>query len=92
MNTITTTIDKAGRIVLPKQFREELQLGPGDPIELEASADHVVLRPARGKGRMRKEQGVWVFDSGRPLSVETVNKTIHRIQNERERKFLGKSR
>ena len=47
MNTITTTIDKAGRSVLPKQFREELQLGPGDPIELEASEDHVVLRPAR---------------------------------------------
>lgn len=88
----TTTIDKAGRIVLPKQIREELQLGPGDAIELEASDEQVVLRPARSKGRMRKEQGVWVFDSGRPITVETVNKTINRIRNERERKFLGKSR
>jgi AbrB family looped-hinge helix DNA binding protein len=92
MNTITTTIDKAGRIVLPKQFREELQLGPGDPVELEPSENQIVLRPARGKGRMRKEQGVWVFDSGRPLSLETVNKTIRRIRNEREHRFLGKSR
>ena len=89
---VTTTIDKAGRIVLPKQIRDELQLGPGDAIELEASEDRVVLRPARGKGRMYKEQGVWVFDSGRPLSAETVNKTIRHIRNERERRFLGKSR
>ena len=91
MNAITT-IDKAGRIVLPKQIRDELQLGPGDAIELEASEDRVVLRPARGSGRMRREQGVWVFDSGRPITVETVNKTIRRIRNERERRFLGKSR
>jgi AbrB family looped-hinge helix DNA binding protein len=88
----TITIDKAGRIVLPKQIRDELQLAQGDAIELEASDEQVVLRPARGKGRMYKEQGVWVFDSGRPLSVETVNKTIRRIRNERERRFLGKSR
>jgi AbrB family looped-hinge helix DNA binding protein len=88
----TITIDKAGRIVLPKQIREELQLSPGDAIELEASNEQVVLRPARGKGRMRKEQGVWVFDSGQPLSVETVNKTIRGIRNEREHRFLGKSR
>ena len=91
MNAIIT-IDKAGRIVLPKPIRDELQLGPGDAIELEASEDRVVLRPARAKGRMRKEQGVWVFDSGHPLSVETVNKTIRRVRHERERRFLGKSR
>ena len=88
----TTTIDKAGRIVLPKQIRDELQLGPGDAIELEASDEQVILRPAPSKGRMRKEQGVWVFDSGRPITVETVNKTIDRIRHERERRFLGKSR
>jgi AbrB family looped-hinge helix DNA binding protein len=91
MNTITT-IDKAGRIVLPKQIRDELQLGPGDAIELEASEDRVVLRPARGKGRMYKEHGVWVFDSGQPLAADVVRKTIRRVRNERERKILGKPR
>ena len=86
----TTTIDKAGRIVLPKQMRDDLQLGPGDAIELEASEDRVVLRPARGKGRMRREQGVWVFDSGQPLSADVVRKTIQRVRRERERSILGK--
>jgi AbrB family looped-hinge helix DNA binding protein len=88
----TTTMDKAGRIVLPKQVRDELQLGPGDSLELEASEDHIILRPARGKGRMYKEHGMWVFDSGEPLSVETVSKTLRRVRDERDRRNLGKFR
>jgi len=88
----TTTIDKAGRIVLPKQIRQELQLGPGDVIELEASEDRVVLRPARGKGRMYKEHGMWVFDSGEPLTVEMVNKTLRQVREERDRRNVGKLR
>jgi AbrB family looped-hinge helix DNA binding protein len=88
----TTTIDKAGRIVLPKQIRQELQLGPGDVIELEASEDRVVLRPARGKGRMYKEHGMWVFDSGEPLTVEMVNKTLRQVREERDQRNVGKLR
>ena len=88
----TVNMDKAGRIVLPKPVRDELQLGPGDTLEVESSEDRIVLRRARGKGRMRREQGVWVFDSGVPITEEMVNKTIRRIRNERERRFLGKSR
>src|ERR1700692_3746131 len=94
-NTImitTISMDKAGRIVLPKPVRDELQLEPGDALEVESFEDRIILRPARGNGRMRKEQGVWVFASGRPISVGTVNKTIRRIRDERERRFLGKSR
>ena len=88
----TTTIDKAGRIVLPKQIRDELQLRPGDAIELDATEDRVVLRPASGKGRMYKEKGMWVFDSGEPLTVEVVNKTLRRVREERDRRNLGKLR
>jgi AbrB family looped-hinge helix DNA binding protein len=29
------TIDKAGRIVIPKSLREELGLEPGDSLEME---------------------------------------------------------
>jgi AbrB family looped-hinge helix DNA binding protein len=88
----TITIDKAGRIVLPKPVRDELQLGPGDALEVESSEDRIVLRPARGKGRMYKEKGMWVFDSGEPLSVETVNKTLRRVREERDRRNLGRLR
>jgi len=88
----TISMDKAGRIVLPKPMREELQLGPGDSLELESSEDQIVLRPARGRGRVYKERGMWVFDSGEPLTVETVNKTIRRVREERDRRNLGRFR
>jgi AbrB family looped-hinge helix DNA binding protein len=88
----TVSMDKAGRIVLPKPVRDELQLGPGDALEVESSEDRIVLRPARGKGRMYKEHGMWVFDSGEPLSVEVVNKTLRRVREERDRRNLGKLR
>ncbi len=88
----TLTIDKAGRVVLPKPVRDALQISPGDSLELESSEDHIVLRPAPSKGRMYKKQGVWVFDSGSgvPLSVEVVNRTIRRVRAERDRHVLGK--
>jgi AbrB family looped-hinge helix DNA binding protein len=86
----TLTIDKAGRIVLPKPVRDELQLNPGDSLELESSEERITLRPARGSGRIYKKQGVWVMHAGAPLSEEVVEKTIRQLRREREEGFLGK--
>lgn len=81
--TITLTIDRAGRLVLPKPVRDELQLAAGDSLELESSDDQIVLRPVRGVATLRKKQGVWVMRTGKPLSAEVVNETIRKIRNER---------
>ena len=86
----TLTIDKAGRIVLPKPVRDELQLSAGDSLEVESSDGQVILRPARSKGRMYKKQGVWVMHGGSPLSADFVEKTIRQVRREREDRFLGK--
>jgi len=88
----TLNIDRAGRVVLPKPVRDELQLSPGDSLELEVSQDRIVLRPARSRGRMFKENGVWVFDSGQPISEETVRGTIRKVRLDRERRILGNDR
>jgi AbrB family looped-hinge helix DNA binding protein len=81
----TLTIDGAGRVVLPKPVREELQLSAGDSLELETSENEIVLRPVRGAATMRKKQGVWVMSTGRPLSAEVVNETIRKIREDRGR-------
>jgi len=39
------TLDKAGRVVIPKTLRDELHLEPGDTLELEAEGERVTLRP-----------------------------------------------
>jgi AbrB family looped-hinge helix DNA binding protein len=85
MNAMTTTltIDRAGRLVLPKPVRDELQLSAGDSLELESSEDQIVLRPVRGAATLRKKQGVWVMRTGKPLSAKVVNETIRKVRNER---------
>jgi AbrB family looped-hinge helix DNA binding protein len=68
-NTIVitaVTIDKAGRIVLPKPIREELQLNPGDALEVDSSEEQVILRPVRGSTCIYK-QGVLGHARGRSL-------------------------
>jgi AbrB family looped-hinge helix DNA binding protein len=89
MNT-TLTIDKAGRVVLPKPVRDALQISPGDSLELESSDDQIILRPARGTGRVYKKQGMWVFDSGEPLTADVVNRTLRQVRAERDLRNLGK--
>jgi len=90
--TTTLTVDKAGRVVLPKLVRDELQLSAGDSLELDSSEGQIILRPVRGTGSLRKKHGIWVLSTGKPLSAEVVNRTIQRVRDERERAILGSIR
>ena len=84
------TIDKAGRIVLPKGVRDELRLEPGDSLELETSGDKITLRPAQPGGQLVKENGMWVFRSGEPLTEQIVEETARKIRKERDDLIWGK--
>ena len=87
--TTTLTLDRAGRLVLPKPVRDELQLAAGDSLELDSSEGQIVLRPVRGTASLRKKRGIWVMSTGKPLSAEVVNRTIQNIRDERERAIAG---
>jgi AbrB family looped-hinge helix DNA binding protein len=82
--TSTLTIDKAGRIVLPKPIRQELRIEPGDTFEVETLGDEIKLRPVRRQATVRKKQGVWVLSTGERTTVETVNELIQETRNERD--------
>ena len=57
----TLTLDRAGRVVLPKALRSELHLSPGDTFEIINEGDEITLRPLRPKALLKKELGVWVY-------------------------------
>lgn len=88
--TTRLIIDKAGRVVIPKPLREELQLEAGDALELESSGEQITLRPVRGTGPLTKEHGVWVFHSGESLSATATDEMLRRIREERDLANLGK--
>ena len=86
------TIDKAGRIVIPKSLREELRLEPGDSLEMESAGEAITLRPLRGTGPLVKEHGVWVFHGGQPLPAATTDEALQQLREERDLHNLGQGR
>ena len=61
-----TTIDRFGRIVLPKKLRDDFNLEPGSQIHIEESGQDIILKPIHGEPNLRLKEGVLVF-SGVPL-------------------------
>jgi AbrB family looped-hinge helix DNA binding protein len=89
MNTVT--LDRAGRVLIPKNLRDELHLEPGDTLELESEGEKVTLRPVRATTPLRKERGVWVFRSGKELSAADTDKALRDIREQRDRRNRGES-
>ncbi|HEY7389555.1 MAG TPA: AbrB/MazE/SpoVT family DNA-binding domain-containing protein [Bryobacteraceae bacterium] len=90
-NDTRLVIDKAGRVVIPKPLREELNLEPGDSLEMESVGEQITLRPIRGTGPLTKENGVWVFHSDdEPLPASATDNMLQEIREERDRANAGK--
>jgi AbrB family looped-hinge helix DNA binding protein len=86
---VRLTMDKAGRVVIPKPLREKLHLEPGDVLEMENTGEQITLRPVRGTGPLTKEHGVWVFHTGQPLPVSSTDEMLQQIREERDLANLG---
>jgi AbrB family looped-hinge helix DNA binding protein len=90
--TRKVTLDKAGRVALPKPMRDELQLGPGEALEVENQGEEITLRPVRGNAPLRKKDGIWVYRAGEPLAESVVEDTRRQVRRERDLDNTGKSR
>ena len=87
--TTTVTIDKAGRVVIPKEIRDELRLEAGDTLALESEGERVTLQPIHGGTPLQKERGVWVFHGGKPLSLDEANQIVRDAREPRDRRNTG---
>jgi AbrB family looped-hinge helix DNA binding protein len=85
------TLDRAGRVVLPKTLRDELHLTAGDTLDLTVKGDEITLRPRRGITPLQKERGVWVFRTGEPLAADETMETLRDIRAQRQRRNAGDS-
>lgn len=88
---IRITIDKAGRIVIPQSIRNELQIQPGDSLELQSQDTAIILHLVRSVNPLKKERGVWVFRSGNKISADDSAKALKSIREQKSNK-LGKGK
>ena len=85
----TVTLDRAGRLVIPKKLRDELRLEAGDALAVESEGELLTLRPVRPGSLLRKEQGVWVFRSGKKISAAVTNQVLREQREARDRQSGG---
>jgi AbrB family looped-hinge helix DNA binding protein len=73
-----TTIDAAGRVVIPKSIRESARIHPGSELEVELVGDVIEIRPIPGSVRLERKGGllVAVADDVEPLQQSTVDATL----------------
>ena len=80
---MVTTIDSAGRIVIPKQLRDELGFGPGQPLELNAVDGRLEIEHPVTPMRLEKrgKRLVAVTDHPLPtLTPELVRETLEQTR------------
>ncbi len=83
-----TTIDSAGRLVLPKAVRDRAQLSPGMPIEVRIVDGHVELEPAPAAVSIVKRGALWIAepaDTVPALTQALVDATLDELRLPRGR-------
>ena len=78
-----TTIDAAGRIVVPKPLREALGLRPGQPLDIRVGNGRLEIEIAATPMRLKKggKDVVAVPDAELPtLTAEQVRDTLERVR------------
>lgn len=80
---MVATIDKAGRIVVPKRLREHLKFKPGQKLELSAVDGRLEVEHPTTPVRLEKKGGRLVAVADRPMPVltqEMVRETLEQIR------------
>ncbi len=56
-----TTLDRFGRVVVPKDIRDRLGLRPGAEIEIDEKGNEVVLKPIEHEPSLMVKEGILVY-------------------------------
>lgn len=83
-----TTLDKFGRIVIPKKIRDNLGLTPGVIIKIESDGKEVVLKPLIEESPVEYQDGVLIFLGEATGNIE---EQVNVMRNDRLEKFYENS-
>lgn len=84
-----TTLDRFGRVVIPRDIRDRLGLRPGVEIEIVEKGNELVLRPVDHVPPLKLKKGILVF-SGKATRCRRDAVKAHR--DERLRKGISRKK
>lgn len=79
-----TTLDRFGRIVIPKDVRDDMGLEVGAILQIEKEGEKIVLQPIRGEPKVTEKKGILVFTGTAVGDIEAAlrdhrNRRLKRI-------------
>ena len=88
---MTVPIDQAGRVVLPKDVRQELAIKPGDRFRVTIHGSSVTLTPNKEEaGFIRKGKAlVFSTEGDEMLNQETLRRILEESREERDKAIAG---
>ena len=81
-----TTMDNAGRLVIPKEIRREAKLAPGVPLEIKWREGRIEIEPAPTAVRLQRRGRLLVAMPRKKtptLTPESVEQTRSKLVDER---------
>ena len=81
--TMRTTIDAAGRVVVPKAIRDRLQLAGGSELDIEERDGLIEIRPVTDQitvVQTREGPVALAPGAGPPLTDDVVRRTLERVR------------
>lgn len=85
MKDILVPIDQAGRIVLPKNVRQELAIQPGDMLKISVQGTQVTLALSGAKAGFQRKGKALVFTTAgeETFGHEVVGTLLNELRGER---------
>lgn len=81
-----TTVDRFGRIVVPKSMRTRLGLRAGSQVVIEEESGRIVLRPADDEPTLMLKDGILVFTGAAEGDLESA---VNAARDDRARQLAG---
>jgi AbrB family looped-hinge helix DNA binding protein len=77
-----TSIDNAGRMVIPKPIREAAGLRPGEPLEVTFRDGRIEIEPPASEIKLMRKGKLVVahLPGATPLKHDEVNRTLQEIR------------
>jgi AbrB family looped-hinge helix DNA binding protein len=87
--SMTLTLDKMHRLVVPKSLRDYFSLRSGDELEVRIEADGIMLRPLQPASPISMEAGVLVCSSEVPVSAWDLSSFLDQQRDQRSQQIGG---
>lgn len=83
VNAMNVTIDKAGRLVVPKEIRDRMGLRPGDELEIEEFNGKIEISKPVKERKLIERNGLLTLEpdpSEPPITQEQVREELERVR------------